>query len=91
MKWIIVDGNFIPVENCKYINFTNSMQDHEYNVTINVSISGNIIKKSTYYSKLGKISQEEVESEFYSFIMDSCITIFDFYNVCKTIERRGKD
>ena len=91
MKWIIVDGNFILVENCKYINFTNSRNYTEYNITINVCISGNIIKKSTYYSKLGKISQEEVESIFYSFIMDSGITVFDFYKVCKSIERKDKN
>ena len=48
-------------------------------------VNGNSTK-SIYYSKLNKLSEDRVRNKFHDFIMDSTITLFDFYETCKMIE-----
>ena len=86
MKWIYVEGKFIPVQNCVKIGFSNTQRGNEYVVTMSVEdVNGNSTK-STYYSKVDKLSEDRVRNEFYSFIKDSNITLFDFRETCKMIE-----
>lgn len=86
MKWICIDCKYIPVSNCVRIDFGNTQKGNEYMVVMIVEdVSGNSTK-STYYSKVDKLSEDRVRNEFYSFIKDSDITLFDFYETCKMIE-----
>lgn len=86
MKWIYVEGKFIPVQNCVKIDFNYSERDRECAVMIIVEdVNGNSTK-STYYSKVDKLSEDRVRNKFYSFIKDFDITLFDFYETCKMIE-----
>lgn len=87
MKWIYLDGKFLLVQNCVQINFTSVTRENEYVVTMVVQDVNKNIEKCTHYSKVDKLSVQEVRSKFYDFIMDSCITMFNFYDVCKTIEQ----
>lgn len=87
MKWIYVEGKFIPVQNCVKIDFSNMQRGNEYIVTISVEdVNGNTTR-SSYYSKADKLCEKDVRSRFYDFIMDVYITMFDFNEMCSTIEQ----
>ena len=87
MKWIYVEGKFIPVQNCVKIDFSNMQRGNEYIVTMSIEdVSGNTTR-SSYYSKVDKLCEKDVKSRFYDFIMDVYITIFDFNEMCSTIEQ----
>ena len=90
MKWIYLDGKFLPVQNCVQINFTSVTRDEEYVVTMVVQDVNKTIEKCTYYSKVGKLSVQEVRSKFYDFVMDSYITMFNFYHTCKQLEQSNE-
>lgn len=86
MKWICIDCKYIPVSNCVRIDFGNIQKGNEYMVVMIVEdVNGNSTK-SNYYSKVDKLSEDRVRNEFYSFIKDSDITLFDFREICKMIE-----
>lgn len=86
MKWIYVEGKFIPVQNCVKIDFTYSEIDRECAVMIIVEdVNGNSTK-SIYHSKRDKLSDDFIRNKFQDFIIDSTITLFDFYKTCKMIE-----
>lgn len=87
MKWIYLDGKFLLVQNCVQINFIGVTRGEEYVVTMIVQDVNKNIEKYTYYSKVGKLSDQEVRLEFYNFVTDSYLTMFNFYDVCKTIEQ----
>ena len=85
MKWIYVEGKFIPVQNCVKIDFSSMQRGNEYIVTMNIEdVNGNTTR-SSYYSKVDKLREKDVRSRFYDFIMDVYITIFDFTDTCRTI------
>lgn len=87
MKWIYVEGKFIPVQNCVKIDFSNMQRGNEYIVTMSIEdVNGNTTR-SSYYSKVDKLCEKDVRSRFYDFIMDVCITMFDFNKMCSTIEQ----
>ena len=87
MKWIYVEGKFIPVQNCVKIDFSNMQRGNEYIVTMSIEdVSGNTTR-SSYYSKVDKLCEKDVRSRFYDFIMDVYITMFDFNGMCSTIEQ----
>lgn len=87
MKWIYVEGKFIPVENCVKIDFSNMQRGNEYIVTMGIEdVNGNITR-SSYYSKVDKLCEEDVRGRFYDFIMNTNITMFDFDEMCNTIEQ----
>ena len=87
MKWICVDCKYIPVSNCVRIDFGNTQRGNEYIVVMIVEdVNGNITR-SSYYSKVDKLCEKDVRSRFYDFIKDVCITMFDFNEVCSTIEQ----
>lgn len=87
MKWIYVEGKFIPVENCVKIDFSNMQRGNEYIVTMSIEdVNGNTTR-SSYYSKVDKLCEKDVRSRFYDFIMDANITMFDFDEMCNTIEQ----
>lgn len=90
MKWIYLDGKFLPVQNCVQINFTSVTRDTEYIVTVVVQDVNKNIEKCTYYSKVDKLSAQEVRSKFYDFVTDSYITMFNFYDTCKQIEQSNE-
>lgn len=86
MKWICIECKYIPVSNCVRIDFGNTQRDNEYMVVMIVEdVNGNLTK-SIYYSKRDKLSEDFVRNKFHDFIMDSTITLFDFYETCKMIE-----
>lgn len=86
MKWICIDAKYIPVSSCVRIDFSNTQRGNEYMVVMSVEdVNGNSTK-STYWSKVDKISEDFVRNKFYDFIMDSTITLFNFYETCKMIE-----
>ena len=87
MKWVYLDGKFFPVQNCVQINFTSVTRDEECVVTMVVQDVNKNIEKYTYYSKVHKLSVQEVRSKFYDFVTDSYITMFNFYDTCKQIEQ----
>ena len=87
MKWIYVEGKFIPVENCVKIDFSNVQRGNEYIVTMSIEdVNGNTTR-SSYHSKVDKLCEKDVRSRFYDFIMDVYITMFDFNEMCSTIEQ----
>ena len=87
MKWIYVEGKFIPVENCVKIDFSNVQRGNEYIVTMSIEdINGNTTR-SSYYSKVDKLCEKDVRGRFYDFIMDTNIIMFDFDKMCNTIEQ----
>lgn len=87
MKWIYVEGKFIPVQNCVNIDFNYSEKDKECFVIIIVEdVNGNLTK-SIYYSKVEKLHVDAVRNEFYNFIKDTNTTMFDFNEMCSTIEQ----
>ena len=87
MKWIYVEGKFIPVKNCVKIDFSNMQRGNEYIVTMSIEdVNGNTTR-SSYYSKVDKLCEKDVRSRFYDFIMDVYITMFDFNEMCSTIEQ----
>jgi len=87
MKWIYVEGKFIPVQNCVKIDFSNTQRGNDYIVTMNIEdVNGNTTR-SSYYSKVDKLREKDVRSRFYDFIMDVYITMFDFNEMCSTIEQ----
>ena len=90
MKWIYLDGKFLPVQNCVQIDFTSVTKDTEYIVTMVVKDVTKDITKCAYYSKVGKLSVQEVRSKFYDFVTDSYITMFNFYHTCKQIEQSNE-
>ena len=87
MKWIYVEGKFIPVQNCVKIDFSNMQRGNEYIITMSIEdVNGNTTR-SSYYSKVDKLCEKDVRSRFYDFIMDVNITMFDFDEMCNTIEQ----
>ena len=87
MKWIYVEGKFIPVQNCVKINFSNMQRGNEYIVTMSIEdVNGNTTR-SSYYSKVDKLCEKDVRGRFYDFIMDTNIIMFDFDKMCNTIEQ----
>lgn len=90
MKWVYLDGKFLPVRNCVQINFTSVTRDEEYVVTMVVQDVNKNIEKYNYYSKVGKLSVQEVRSKFYDFVTDSYIIMFNFYHTCKQIEQSNE-
>lgn len=90
MKWIYLDGKFLLVQNCVQINFTSVTRENEYTVTMIVQDVNKNVEKCIYYSKVNKLSVQEVRSKFYDFVMDSYITMFNFYDVCKQIEQENE-
>ena len=87
MKWIYLEGKFIPVQNCVKIDFSSMQRGNEYIVTMNIEdVNGNTTR-SSYYSKVDKLCEKDVRSRFYDFIMDVYITMFDFNEMCSTIEQ----
>ena len=87
MKWLYIEGKFIPVRNCVKIDFTNVQRDREYAITMIVEDTNSNITKSTFYSKIDKINEDDVRDRFYTFIIDDSATVFYFYSVCKSIEQ----
>ena len=68
MKWIYVEGNLIPVQNCVKIDFSNMQRGNEYIVTMSIEdVNGNTTR-SSYYSKVDKLCEKDVKSRFYDFI-----------------------
>lgn len=90
MKWIYLDGKFLPVQNCVQINFIGVTRGEEYVVTMVVQDINKNIEKCAYYSKVDKLSVQEVRSKFYDFVMDSYITMFNFYHTCEQIEQSNE-
>lgn len=87
MKWIYVEEKFIPVQNCVKIDFSNMQRGNEYIVTMSIEdVNGNTTR-SSYYSKVDKLCKKDVRSRFYDFIMDANIIMFDFDEMCNTIEQ----
>ena len=87
MKWIYVEGKFIPVQNCVKIDFSNTQRGNDYIVTMNIEdVNGNTTR-SSYYSKVDKLCEKDVRNRFYDFIMDVNTTMFDFDGICNIIER----
>lgn len=87
MKWIYVEGMFIPVQNCVRIDFTNAQHGNEYIVTMSTEdVNGNTTH-SSYYSKVDKLCEKDVRDHFYEFIMCTNTILFDFNEICNTIEQ----
>ena len=87
MKWIYIEGKFVPVQSCVKIDFSNMQRGNDYVVTMSIEdVNGNITR-SSYYSKVDKLCEKYVRSRFYDFIKDVYITMFDFNEVCSTIEQ----
>ena len=87
MKWIYVEGKFIPVQNCVKIGFSNTQRGNEYIVTMNIEdVNGNTTR-SSYYSKVDKLCEKDVRILFYKFIIDTNMIVFDFNELCSTIEQ----
>ena len=87
MKWLYIEGKFIPVQSCVKISFTSIQRDKECAITMIVEDTNNNITKATFYSKIDKISEDDVRDMFYNFIIDGSTTVFYFYDVCKSIEQ----
>ena len=86
MKWIYVEGKFIPIEKCVTIDFSSMQRENEYIVTMSVEdVNGNTTR-SSYYSKVDKLCEKDVRNSFYDFIMDVYMTMFDFNRMCSSIE-----
>lgn len=87
MKWIYLEGKFIPVQNCVKIDFSSMQRGNEYIVTMNIEdVNGNTTR-SSYYSKVDKLCEKDVRILFYKFIIDTNMIVFDFNELCSTIEQ----
>lgn len=87
MKWIYIEGKFIPVQNCVRINFSSMQRENDYIVTMNVEdVNGNTTC-SSYYSKVDKLCEKDVRGRFYKFVCTNSRRLFDFNEMCSTIEQ----